>query len=70
VPFGNAAELLLHPDHYVFRMFNSKGVSVEALCIGNPDAEPRESWQLFASRCHLFRGTPSRMWLDWVFAES
>lgn len=69
-PFGNAAELLLHPDHYVFRMLYSQGVSLEALGICNPDADPRESWRLFAERYHLFRGTPSRMWLDWVFAES
>ncbi len=68
--FGNATELLLHPDHYVFRMLYSQGVSLEALGIGNPDADPRESWRLFAERYHLFRGTPSRMWLDWVFAES
>jgi glucuronate isomerase len=69
-PFGNAAELLLHPDHYVFRMLYSQGVSLDALGIGNPGADPRESWRLFAERYHLFRGTPSRMWLDWVFAES
>ncbi len=69
-PFGNAAELLLHPDHYVFRMLYSQGVSLEALGIRNPEADPRESWRLFAERYHLFRGTPSRMWLDWVFAES
>ncbi len=69
-PFGNAAELLLHPDHYVFRMLYSQGVPLEALGIGNPNADPRESWRLFAQAYHLFRGTPSRMWLDWVFAES
>jgi glucuronate isomerase len=69
-PFGNAAELLLHPDHYVFRMLYSQGVSLEALGIGNPEADPRESWRLFASRYHFFRGTPSAMWLNWVFAES
>ena len=69
-PFGNASELLLHPDHYVFRMLYSQGVSLEDLGIGNPDADPRESWRLFASRYHLFRGTPSRMWLDWVFSQS
>ena len=68
-PFGNAAELLIHPDHYVFRMLYSQGVSLEALGIGNPDADPRESWRLFAQAYPLFRGTPSRMWLDWVFAE-
>ncbi len=68
-PFGNAAELLLHPDHYVFRMLYSQGVPLAALGIGNPAADPRASWRLFAERYHLLRGTPSRMWLDWVFAE-
>ena len=67
--FGNAAELLLHPDHYVFRMLYSQGVALADLDIGNPAADPRTSWRLFAERYFLFRGTPSRMWLDWVFAE-
>ena len=67
--FGNAAELLLHPDHYVFRMLYSQGVPLADLGIGNPAADPRESWRLLAERYFLFRGTPSRMWLDWVFAE-
>ena len=67
--FGNAAELLLHPDHYVFRMLYSQGVPLTDLGIGNPAADPRASWRLFAERYYLFRGTPSRMWLDWVFAE-
>ncbi len=69
-PFGNAAELLLHPDHYVFRMLYSQGVSLDALGICNPEADPRESWRIFAQNYHLFRGTPSRMWMDWVFAEA
>ena len=68
-PFGNAAELLLHPDHYVFRMLYSQGVSLDALGIRNRQADPRESWRLFARNYHLFRGAPSRMWMDWVFAE-
>ncbi len=68
-PFGNAAELLLHPDHYLFRMLYSQGISLDALGIGNRDADPRESWRLFARNYRLFRGTPSRMWMDWVFAE-
>jgi len=68
-PFGNASELLLHPDHYIFRMLYSQGIALESLGIGNPAADARESWRLFAERYHLFRGTPSRMWLDWVFAE-
>ena len=69
-PFGNAAELLLHPDHYIFRMLYSQGIPLDALGIRNRDAEPRESWRLFAGNYHLFRGTPSRMWMDWVFAEA
>lgn len=68
-PFGNASELLLTPDHYLFRMLYSQGIALEALGIGNPDADPREAWRLLASNYHLFRGTPSRQWLDWVFAE-
>ncbi len=68
--FGNAAELLLHPDHYVFRMLYSQGVALADLGIGNPDADPRESWRLFAKNYHLFRGTPSQMWLNWVFVDA
>jgi glucuronate isomerase len=68
-PFGNAAELLLVPDHYVFRMLYSQGVPLEMLGVGNADADPRAAWRLFAERYHLFRGTPSRMWLEWVFTE-
>ena len=51
-------------------MLYSQGISLDALGIGNPDADPRESWRLFAQNYHLFRGTPSRMWMDWVFAEA
>ncbi|WP_200961045.1 glucuronate isomerase, partial [Sphingopyxis sp. Root214] len=68
--FGNAAEFLLHPDHYAFRMLYSQGISLDALGIRNRDANPRESWRLFAQNYHLFRGTPTRMWMDWVFAEA
>jgi glucuronate isomerase len=50
-------------------MLYSQGVPLEALGIGNPDADPREAWRILAERYQLFRGTPSRLWLDWVFAE-
>ena len=69
-PFGDATQMLLHPDHYLFRMLYSQGVSLDALGIRNPAADRRESWRLLAQNYHLFRGTPSRMWLDWVFAEA
>jgi glucuronate isomerase len=70
-PFGNATELLLVPDHYLFRMLYSQGVPLEALGVGQAVGayDPRAAWRLLAERYHLFRGTPSRIWLDWVFAE-
>lgn len=75
-PFENATALLLQPDHYVFRMLYSQGIALESLGltpVSKPDApavDPREAWRILASHYHLFRGTPSRMWLDWVFAEA
>lgn len=73
-PFGNATELLLQPDHYLYRMLYSQGVPLEALGIGghagDPGAgDPRAAWRILAENYHLFRGTPSRLWLDWVLAE-
>src|SRR4029077_17018572 len=64
-PFGNATELLLVPDHYLFRMLYSQDIALERLGIGNPDADPRAAWRILAQHYHLFRGTPSRLWLDW-----
>jgi glucuronate isomerase len=73
-PFADPARLLIVPDHYVFRMLYSQGVPLEALGVptedGSPtEGDPRRIWRLFADHYHLFRGTPSRLWLDWVFAE-
>lgn len=72
-PFANATELLLAPDHYIFRMLYSQGVALDALGVcgraGTPATDPREAWRTFAAHYHLFRGTPSRLWLDHVFAE-
>ena len=67
-PFENAADLLLRPDHYLLRMLYSQGISLETLGVG-AETDPRESWRVFASNYYLFRGTPTRLWLDWVFAE-
>ncbi|WP_230291836.1 glucuronate isomerase [Croceicoccus sp. Ery5] len=68
--FGNATELLLVPDHYLFRMLYSQGVRLEDLGISGHPADPRKAWRILADNYYLFRGTPSRMWLDWVFAEA
>jgi glucuronate isomerase len=73
-PFANPADLLIVPDHYLFRMLYSQGIGLERLGIprvdgGRSESDPRAIWRLFAENYHLFRGTPSRLWLDWVFAE-
>jgi glucuronate isomerase len=73
-PFENPAALLITPDHYVLRMLYSQGIALERLGVaprdgGNYERDPRKVWRLFATYYHLFRGTPSRTWLDWVFAE-
>ena len=72
-PWSNATELLLAPDHYLYRMLYSQGVPLDRLGVpsrsGPAGADPREAWRLFASHFHLFRGTPSRLWLDHVFAS-
>ena len=70
--FCNPSETLIQPDHYVFRMLYSQGISLQALGIhrvdgGGPVAEPRAAWRLLADNYRLFRGTPSGYWLDYVF---
>ena len=72
LPFGNATELLLRPDHYLYRMLYSQGVRLENLGIGahKKTYDPRRAWRILAENWHLFRGTPSRIWLDWVFAKT
>jgi len=74
-PWADPAELLITPDHYVFRMLFSQGVPLEDLGVpradGGPvETDPRAIWQRFAGRYHLFRGTPSRMWHDWVYTQA
>jgi glucuronate isomerase len=72
-PFGNPADLLVVPDHYVTRMLVSQGVSPDRLGLPRQDgvrtAEPRDIWREFCSHWHLFLGTPSRYWLEHEFAE-
>lgn len=64
--------LFVVPDHYVFRMLVSQGVAMTDLGVprvdcGETQTDPRKIWRLFASHYHLFRGTPSGMWLDHSF---
>lgn len=69
-PFPDPATLFVQPDHYVFRMLYSQGVSLEDLEIGQPEVKnPRKVWKIFGRHYYLFRGTPTRMWLDYAFQE-
>ena len=73
-PFTNASALLITPDHYVFRMLYSQGVKLEDLAIPRRDGGPveqdaRKIWRTFAANYRLFRGTPTRVWLDHAFHE-
>ncbi|MEM9425453.1 MAG: glucuronate isomerase [Pseudomonadota bacterium] len=70
--FANPAELFVIPDHYVFRMLVSQGVPLTDLGVprmdgGPTEMDPRRIWQRFADNYHLFRATPSAMWLDHSF---
>lgn len=69
-PFPDPAKLFVQPDHYIYRMLYSQGISMEDLEIGAAQLkDPRRVWRLFAENYHLFRGTPTRMWLDYAFHE-
>jgi glucuronate isomerase len=71
--FPNPAALFITPDHYVFRMLYSQGVSLESLGVpqvdGGQSSDPREVWRIFAKHYYLFRGTPTRLWLDYAFEK-
>ena len=73
-PFADPATLLVIPDHYLFRMLYSQGVPLERLGVPSADGasvetDPRRIWRLFAEYQYLFRGTPSRLWLDHVLHD-
>jgi glucuronate isomerase len=57
--FGTPADLFIIPDHYVTRMLYSQGIPLESLLEG----DHRKIWKLFCENFHLFRGTPSGIWL-------
>lgn len=66
--FGSPTEMFLIPDHYIFRMLYSQGISMESVAIPRGDGGPvetdhRKAWQLFAENFYLFRATPTGMWL-------
>ncbi len=69
--FGTPTDLLLIPDHYIFRMLHSQGIPYEALGVprndgGQTEMNPRVIWQHFAENFYLFRGTPTGIWMSYV----
>jgi glucuronate isomerase len=73
-PFADATELFIIPDHYVLRMLVSQGMTLDELGVPRVDGTVAETdrraiWRRFAANYHLFRATPSRMWLDHVFQD-
>lgn len=73
-PFGDPARLLVVPDHYLTRMLLSQGVPPGALGVptvngDRVETDGRTIWRTFAAHWHLFRGTPSRLWLEQTFAS-
>ncbi|MGW4943267.1 glucuronate isomerase [Actinoplanes sp. NPDC004185] len=73
-PFPDPARLIIVPDHYITRMLLSQGIPLARLGVpsrtGDPvETDPRAIWRLLADNWHLFRGTPSRLWLERTFAS-
>ncbi len=68
-PFPNPSALFIQPDHYIFRMLYSQGIPLQAVGVpslnGPGNADPGEVWRVFARNYYLFRGTPTRLWLDY-----
>jgi len=66
--WGTPVDLLIIPDHYIFRMFYSQGIALEDLGIRHRNAElverdHRKIWQTVCDHWYLMRGTPTSLWL-------
>jgi glucuronate isomerase len=75
-PFPDPAHLLIVPDHYLTRMLLSQGVPPARLGVPTvdpagpaPETDGRTIWHTFVAHWHLFRGTPSRLWLERTLAD-
>lgn len=66
--FGTPVDMLIIPDHYIFRMLYSQGISLESLGISRRDGKEVESdhrkiWTIVCDHWYLFAGTPTGAWL-------
>ncbi|MBN1171488.1 MAG: glucuronate isomerase [Micromonosporaceae bacterium] len=72
--FPDPARLIVVPDHYVTRMLLSQGIRPAELGVPTIDGSPyatdgRAIWRRLAEHWYLFRGTPSRAWIEGVLTE-
>jgi len=72
--FGDPAELFIIPDHYLFRMLYSQGISLESLGVaridgGKTKTDHRKIWQIISDNFYLLKGTPTAMWLAHEFSK-
>jgi glucuronate isomerase len=72
-PLPDPVALFVAPDHYLTRMLYSQGIGPEQLGVPDRDGTvhvtPRDAWRTFCQNWHLFRGTPSRMWLEQALTD-
>ena len=61
--------MFVTPDHYVTRLLHAHGVRLGQLGLGDHPADARSVWRTFCEHWWLFRGTPSRFWLEAELAE-
>ncbi len=66
--FGTPVDLLIIPDHYIFRMLYSQRIPLENLGVPRRDGgwvetDHRKIWQTVCDHWYLFRGTPTGIWL-------
>lgn len=67
--FANPIELLIKPDHYIYRMLQSQGIAPSRLGVprvdgGESEKDPHKVLKLFIDNLYLFRGTPVGLWSE------
>lgn len=73
--FGDPTELFIIPDHYLVRMLVSQGYRSTDMGVRPLDpaaafeTDHRLIWRRFAENWKLFRGTPTRYWLEHELVE-
>src|ERR1700680_1511209 len=74
--FKDPASLIITPDHSTLAMLSPRAVPLEWLggapIDGKPpnaEPNPRRIWQAFVNNWQLFRGTPTRAWLEYELHE-